>query len=116
MPTMPVTSMLEQFLSLTTKREGMIASNMANVDTPGYRTQDMDFQRELSKAMDQTPGGQLQVTSHTVNGLMQRPDGNDVDMDRESMLLSESQLQFQFGTQLLKHQFHEMLSAINGDK
>ncbi len=115
MPTPPVNSMLESFLTLTAKREKIIASNMANVDTPGYRTEDMDFSREMKRALTGAPGTNLEVAAHTVPGLLQRPDGNDVDLDRESLLLSESQLQFQLGTQLLKSQFHQLLSAIKGD-
>ena len=37
-------------------------------------------------------------------------------MDRESLLLSETQLQYQVGTQLLKQRFHQLLTAINSDK
>jgi len=49
-----------------------------------------------------------------VSGLMERPDGNNVDLDREGLLLAKAQLQYQLGTQLVKSQFHELLSAING--
>lgn len=113
---MPVVSQLEQFLSLTNKRETVIASNMANVDTPNYRTQDINFQGELNRALNAQNGnaGALpQVNVHNVQGLMERPDGNNVDLDRESMLLSEVQLQYQLGTQLLKSRFHQLLSAIS---
>ena len=91
---------------------------MANIDTPGYRTQDMNFQQELGKAMTSTSNGDgnLHVALHQVNGLMERPDGNNVDMDRESLLLSETQLQYQVGTQLLKQRFHQLMMAINSDK
>lgn len=116
MATPPVLSQLENFLSLTNRRQTVIASNMANIDTPGYRTQDVNFQSELSKAMSNPSGGDLHVAVHSVQGLMERPDGNNVDMDRESMLLSETQLQYQLGTQLLKQRFHQLLAAINGDK
>ncbi len=116
MSTAPLLSQLESFLSLTNKREQIISRNMANVDTPGFRTQDMDFGRELSRAMAAPGEGELHVATHTVRGLPERPDGNDVDLDRESLLLAESQLQYQMGTQLMKAQFHQLLTAINGDK
>ena len=116
MATPPVLSQLESFLSLTNRRQTVIASNMANIDTPGYRTQDLNFQAELGKAMSAPAGGDLHVAVHTVGGLLERPDGNNVDMDRESMLLAETQLQYQLGTQLLKQRFHQLLAAINGDK
>ena len=115
MATPPLLSQLEGFLSLTNRRQTVIASNMANIDTPGYRTQDMNFEQELGKAMN-TPGATPHVALHQVSGLMERPDGNNVDMDRESLLLSETQLQYQVGTQLLKQRFHQLLTAINSDK
>jgi flagellar basal-body rod protein FlgB len=49
-----------------------------------------------------------------VPGLMERPDGNNVSLDREGLLMSETQLQYQIGIQLIKRQFHQILSAING--
>lgn len=122
MDTMPVMQQLESFLSLTSRRQTVIASNMANIDTPGYRTEDVDFQKEMSKAMSSISAsasaggageGSLHVAVHAVPGLLERPDGNNVNMDRESTLLAEAQLQYQVGTQLLKHRFHQMLSAIN---
>ncbi len=113
MATPPVLSQLESFLSLTNCRQTVIASNMANIDTPGYRTEDINFEQELSKAMAGPADGHLHVALHKVNGLMERPDGNNVDMDRESLLLSETQLQYQVGTQLLKQQFHRLITAIN---
>ncbi len=116
MPALSLFSQLESFLSLNTKRETVIAANMANIDTPGYRTQDIDFQHELSRAMTEAgaDNASTHVALHQVSGLLERPDGNNVDMDRESLLLSEVQLQYQLGTQLMKSQFHQLLSAING--
>lgn len=116
MATPPLLSQLEGFLSLTNRRQTVIASNMANIDTPGYRTEDINFQQELGKAMTNPGNGNLHVALHKVNGLLERPDGNNVDMDRESLLLSETQLQYQVGTQLLKQRFHQLLTAINSDK
>jgi flagellar basal-body rod protein FlgB len=113
---------LEQFLKLTTTREQAISSNMANVDTPGYRTRDVNFQAEMHKAMDDNSStfqdagfvlGQNKAVRE-VHGLMERPDGNNVNLDRESLLMAENQLQYQMGIQLVKHQFHSLLSAING--
>ena len=110
-----VMSQLESFLSLTNRRQTVIVSNMANIDTPGYRTQDLNFQAEMTKAMDSTPGSEPHVTMHAVQGLLERPDGNNVDMDRESTLLAEAQLQYQLGTQLLKGRFHALMAAINSN-
>jgi flagellar basal-body rod protein FlgB len=47
-----------------------------------------------------------------VEGLPTRPDGNNVNVDRESLLLSQTQLQYQMGVQLIKSEFHRLLTAI----
>ena len=118
MPSMPVLSELERYLSLTNKRETVIAANMANVDTPGYRTQDFDFAQALQRATrgnaEEAQAATSPVVLRQVPGLLERPDGNNVDLDRESMLMSEVQLQAQLGTQLMKARFHQLLTAING--
>ena len=46
-------------------------------------------------------------------GLMERPDGNNVSVERESLLLAETQMRFNLGIQLLKDQFHTISLAIN---
>ena len=108
---------LEQYLNLTSSRQQLIVSNMANVDTPGYRTQDIDFRSEMRRALDETGGGAtIAPVARAVPGLMARPDGNDVSLDRESLLLSENTIQYQIGVQLVKNKFHELLSAINEGK
>ena len=115
-------SALENFVSLSGSREQAIASNMANVDTPGYHVRDIDFDHELKKAMNASMtntsfdggGADMSPATFEVKGLIERPDGNNVDLDREGMMLAQTQLQHQMGVSLLKHHFHNLLSAING--
>ena len=109
-----IPSTLERFLSITSNREQTIASNMANVDTPGYHTKDVNFKQALSMASFEGGGPELTTTVSDVRGLLERPDGNNVDLDRESLLLAQTQLQYQMGVQLVKSNFHQLLSAING--
>jgi flagellar basal-body rod protein FlgB len=116
MANIPMLSQLENYLTLTDKRATVIATNMANVDTPGYRTKDIDFQHELTRAMTAPEGYSPRVAVKDVSGLLERPDGNNVNVDRESLNLSETQLQYQMGTQLMKDRFHELLVAINQDQ
>jgi flagellar basal-body rod protein FlgB len=115
-------STLETYLKLTNTRAQAISANMANVDTPGYRTRDINFESELRRASATAP---MEATENNaavhfapvvreVPGLLERPDGNNVNLDREGLLLAESQLQYQLGVQLIKGQFHQILSAING--
>lgn len=121
-PTAPLLSTLESYLKLTTSREQAISANMANVDTPGYHTLDIDFEGELKRAMNgplsQSEDGmvtaQINPVVREVQGLMERPDGNNVNLDREGLLMAQTQLQYQLGIQLVERHFHRTLSAING--
>jgi flagellar basal-body rod protein FlgB len=121
-PTTPLLSTLESYLKLTTSREQAISANMANVDTPGYHTRDINFEGELKRAMngvlseseDGAATTQMNPVVQEVPGLVERPDGNNVNLDREGLLMAETQLQYQIGVQLIKHQFHQILSAITG--
>lgn len=115
MSLIPDFNQLERFLTVTNKRETLVAANMANIDTPGYRTLDVDFQQTLNQAMLPSSQGRTHVAVRNVRGLLERPDGNNVDIDRESLLLAQSQLSYQLGTQLLKSSFHRLLSAIAGE-
>jgi flagellar basal-body rod protein FlgB len=51
-----------------------------------------------------------------VGGLLERPDGNNVSMDREGMKMAEAQLQFRTGVELLKHEFSRVMDAIHEDQ
>jgi len=115
----PMIEALSRFLDVNVARDRLIAVNLANVDTPGYRTRDLDFRAELARM--QIGFGDdwgLSDASYApvprqVRGLLARPDGNNVSVERESLLLAETQLKFNLGTQLLKDEFHGISQAIN---
>ncbi|WP_047487972.1 flagellar basal body protein [Terriglobus sp. TAA 43] len=111
---MPTADALERYLTLTTQQMKLTAANMANVDTPGYRTQGLDFEGEFGKALD-AHGMSGDLTISDVGGLTSRPDGNNVSLDRESMLMAQTQLQFRTGVELLRHQYSQMMDAIKSD-
>lgn len=121
-PTEPSSATLETYLRLAATREKVISSNMANIDTPGYRTRDINFESELNSAMsaasfrtaDGTETLQMLPVVRQVQGLMERPDGNNVSLELEGLEMAETQLRYQLGIQLLKRHFHQSLSAING--
>jgi flagellar basal-body rod protein FlgB len=106
---------LQGFLTVVTDRQQTIVSNMANVDTPGYHTKDVDFQSAMRQVMNEGSTMQLQPASLELDGLPERPDGNNVNVDREGLMLSQTQLQFQLGVQLVKNQFSTLLTAIKGE-
>lgn len=114
----PMTEALSRFLDVNVARHKLIASNLANIDTPGYRTRDLDFRAELARVGLDQDEGSLAYASNTpvvlrVHGLLERPDGNNVNVERESLLLAETQMKFGLGVQLLKDQFHQISQAIN---
>ena len=112
MATSTLLPMLEGFLDVVDERQQLVVANMANADTPGYHTRDLNFQAALQQAMDTGGEASLEPAVLQVPGLPERPDGNNVDIDSQSMLLSETQLQYQMGVQLIEEQFHELLTAI----
>ncbi len=106
---------LNRYLDLTSDQMKLTAANMANVDTPGYRTQGFDFEQELTKQLSFSAGEVTSPAVQEVDGLVARPDGNNVSMDREGMQLAKSQLQFRLGVELMKHQFANVMSAIHAE-
>jgi flagellar basal-body rod protein FlgB len=113
---------LGRFLDVDVARYQMVTMNLANIDTPDYHTRDLDFRSELRRAAFQdtveTQDGELapaafSPVARSVRGLMERPDGNNVSVERESLLLAETQMKFNLGVQLLKDEFHTISLAIN---
>lgn len=102
---------LESYLDVATTRQTLIASNMANIDTPGYQTQDLNFSQALQAA---EAGFDPATAEHAVTGLLERPDGNNVNLDRESFLMAQTQLQYNTGVALLREEFHRLNEAITG--
>jgi flagellar basal-body rod protein FlgB len=107
----PVATSLEKYMDLLSARQKLIASNIANADTPGYRTRDVDFESELRTLLD---GGKPR--SVEVGGLKAHNDGNNVSLDREARLLSETALRFSAASQLARGQYRAMKSAIEEGK
>ena len=94
-------------MDLTSMRQKLVSSNIANADTPGYKTQDFDFQSALNSLAD---GGTPEPVP--VSGLTTKNDGNNVDLDRESRLLAENSLRFNIAASLLKTQITQIKEAI----
>jgi flagellar basal-body rod protein FlgB len=110
--TTPSGDELAKYLDLTSDQLKLTAANMANIDTPGYKTQGIDFEQEFTQALN---GATADPRAIEVDGLVARPDGNTVSLDREILQLAKTQLEFRAGTELLKHQFSKVMSAIHVD-
>ena len=106
---------LGKYLDLASDQMKLTAGNMANVDTPGYKTQGFDFGQEFSRALGGSDDASTAPLVGEVDGLTARPDGNNVSMDREGLQLAKAQMQFKLGTQLLKGEFSTVMSAIHMD-
>jgi flagellar basal-body rod protein FlgB len=111
----PQITLAEKFLDLATARQSLLVSNIANIDTPGYRTQDMDFHAEMVRALSEDPDTQASPTVRDVPGLLSRPDGNNVSVDREGLLLAELQLKYQAATQALRQEFALIRTVVSNE-
>lgn len=109
--------MLRELLSAADMRYQVISQNVANVNTPGYKRQDVDFQGLLAKALADADGndlGEMQARVYEVGGLAARADGNTVDIDLEMGQLSKNALMYQTYAQVLASNLAMMRSAISG--
>jgi flagellar basal-body rod protein FlgB len=98
---------LERYMDLISARQKLVASNIANADTPGYKTRDLDFKSELESLIAaETP------RTVEVPGLKAKNDGNNVSLDREARLLAENALRFNLASNLLRTQIRTVRSAI----
>ena len=119
--TSPLSNEIASYLDLDTRQIQLTSANMANIDTPGYRAVGMDFEAEMRRVMAGNESGaegmEAGISPHVfeVDGLIVRPDGNDVSMDRESLNLAEAQLKFKVGVALLKGQYSGIMNAIHAD-
>jgi flagellar basal-body rod protein FlgB len=106
---------LGKYLDLASDQMKLTAANMANVDTPGYKTQGFDFAQEFSRALGGSASAETAPQVGDVDGLTARPDGNNVSLDREGMQLAKTQLEFRTGVALLKSEYSQVMSAIHAD-
>lgn len=102
-----LTGNIESYMDMISMRQKLVASNIANADTPGYKTQDLNFQTAFQSVLD---GGKPNPVA--VSGLATKNDGNNVDLDRESRLLAENALRFSIASSLMKEQIAQVKEAI----
>ncbi|MBO6008330.1 MAG: flagellar basal body rod protein FlgB [Lachnospiraceae bacterium] len=101
-------NVLEKAADASWLRDQCISNNIANVDTPGYKRQDVDFESVLEKelgyrrteSMDEKVANvnlsRLKVGAYTdAAGFSYRTDRNNVDIENENVLLARNQLQYQ---------------------
>ena len=106
-----ITSRIEHYMDLLSTRQKLVASNIANADTPGYKTRDIDFQFEFTSLAPNSHPNVVQP-----QGLPVRNDGNNVDVDREARLLAENAIRFNLASSIAKSQLRIVRLAIEEGK
>ena len=118
-------------MRLLEKRQEYIASNIANVDTPGYKAKRFSFEKQLQSvvygggelplmvthpAHIEVPAGSVDEVKGVVTERMYpvRNDGNSVDIDEEMALLAQTQLKYNALAQSLSQQLARLKYAITG--
>lgn len=126
----------ETALSLRAQRQELLASNIANADTPNYKARDIDFSSALQGALARAgqPASKLAVTSaaHIPHGAPDGstlPDGtqvlyrgvvqgsadnNTVDMDVERNQYADNAVRYEAGISMINQQIRAMLAAVQG--
>ena len=125
----------ETALSLRAQRQELLASNIANADTPNYKARDIDFSNALQNALaSKGAGGPLATTAprHLPRGaatgdvladgtpvlyrgeVQGSVDGNTVDMDVERNQFADNALRYEAGITMINHQIKGLLAAIQG--
>lgn len=105
-------------------RETVASSNLANLDTPGYHTRDVSFDDALTSQLGETtsgasglaPGPSSSQDAPTVTeaeGLAERRDGNNVQLDRELLNLTRASGDFSAAQTVLSAKFRLVRYAIN---
>lgn len=102
---------IERYMDLLAASQKLVASNIANADTPGYKTRGIDFQFEFTSMLN---GGRPDVIE--TPGLKGKNDGNNVSMDRETRMLAENALRFNVASNLLRSHIRVLRSAIQEGK
>jgi flagellar basal-body rod protein FlgB len=124
----PVLNILGQALSVSSKRAGLVACNVANLDTPGYKAQTFDFDGALASItsgsgglqLERTNSGHLTPQSNAGSSVQveesdapERLDGNNVDIERELSDLLKSELMFKASLKLIARKIGMLNSAIS---
>lgn len=127
---------LEKALDLRTVNQRVIASNIANIDTPGYQSQKLNFEASMQAAIAEIQAAQMQISSaqeldafsakilgtdgelttiiEPNNAMTPGLDGNTVDMDAELGALSRNGLMYQMTLRMLASKMREFRIILEG--
>ncbi len=94
-------------MNLVSYRQKLVAANIANADTPGFHTKDVDFRSAFEAQLQG-----LSPRSQEVGQLPTRSDGNNVSLDREARLLAENALRFNLAGNVASAEIRAVKMAI----
>jgi flagellar basal-body rod protein FlgB len=115
----PTLQGLANALTVHNRRHTVLATNLANVETPGYRAQDIDFRAELRRAFQAAEvGGTMPVDPQVIDDddVAPRADGNTVDLDIQMAELSDNAGRYVALTRILSKRLGLLRSAIEGTR
>lgn len=115
-------NLLEKMLNVSATKHKVIANNIANINTPGYKKLEVSFAEQLEKVIKDTSMDKFDafqpkivVSKEDTNGTV-RNDGNNVDMDKEVSALMKNTLSYSVYTQLLAKKMELVKSAIENSR
>jgi flagellar basal-body rod protein FlgB len=109
--------LLSKLLDLTATKNKVIANNIANVNTPGYKKSDVSFEKELLRAVESKNFSKIQNLQETVSlskNKSTRKDGNNVDLDQELVTFYQVSDRHNIYLEILSKKFKGMIAAIQG--
>jgi len=110
---------LDLALGAAGKRQEVLANNLANVNTPGYKRLDVQFDGMLAKAVDAARAGDesaldaLQPGVNTDSAIAVRADGNSVSVDQEMAYLAENNIRYNALVQLSQKKMSDLKYVIS---
>lgn len=115
------TNLLEKMLDVSAVKHQVIANNIANINTPGYKKLEVSFSDQLEKAVKEGSKNsfgsfQPKIVISKENGETIRNDGNNVDVDKEVTSLVRNTLSYNIYTQLMAKKMDMVKSAIESSR
>lgn len=111
-------------LDASAMRQQVISHNLANVNTPGFKRQEVQFETELTRALAQKqnpcapagcrPVAEIRPRTVTITQTGERTDGNNVNLESESVQMAVNALRFEVLSQSIGGTFRAFKSVING--
>lgn len=100
-------------LTVRSQRMGVLASNIANASTPGYKAKDIDFQSALASI--ETPGGSIDSATLYRVPLQPSQDGNTVELAIEQTAFAENAVAYQTTLSFLNGRISTITRALRGE-